>query len=164
MSGRLVAVLGYSGRRNAELHRICAERVAHAQAIATGSRAVLFSGMPEAELMRASWTGPDVELLADLKARSTAENAANIARTARELRVDEVIAVTSRWHRLRTLLLLNAALRGTGIALSVETAAGSPPLPLLARELVCVALLPVQLGRVAYAVRPRAESQSRTAG
>lgn len=164
MSGRVVAVLGYSRRRDVELHRICAERLAHAQTIATGSRAVLLSGMPEAELMRASWTGPSVELLADLKARSTVENAANIARTARALGADEVVAVTSRWHRARTWLLLKAALRRTGIQLSVETAEGSPPLFLLVRELACLAVFPVELGRVVYAVRPRAESQSRIAG
>jgi hypothetical protein len=70
-----------------------------------------------------------------------------VAAAARELGADELVVVTSHWHRRRARLLFGAALRGTGIRLTVETATGSRPRLLLARELACFALLPVQLRR-----------------
>jgi len=147
MSRRVVAVLGYSRRRDRQLHRICAERLAHAQGLAEGARAVVLSGTPEAELMRAAWTGPEVELICDPDARSTAQNAWNVAATARALDAKELVVVTSRWHQARVRLLLGTALRGTGIRLSVESPPGAPSPLLFARELACFALLPFQLTR-----------------
>lgn len=145
---RVVGVLGYSRRRSDELHPICADRLAHAQRLAEGARAVVFSGCSEAELMRSAWTGPDVSLVCDSEARSTAQNASNVASAARELGAQELVVVTSHWHRTRARILLGAALRGSGIRLSVETARGSRPRLLLLRELACLALLPVQIARV----------------
>ena len=147
MSRRVVAVLGYSRRRDRELHRICAERLAHAQGLAEGARAVVLSGTPEAELMRAAWTGPEVELICDPDSRSTAQNAANVAGAARALGAEELVVVTSRWHRTRVRLLLVWVLRGSGIRLSVESPSGGLTPLLLARELACFALLPFQLTR-----------------
>ena len=147
MAERVVAVLGYSRRRTDSLHAICADRLRHAQGIADGASAVVFSGYSEAELMRSAWTGPEVELICDLEARSTAANAANIASVARELGADELVVVTSPWHRARARILLRAALRGTGIRLSVESAKGPRHRLLLAREAACFALLPAQLLR-----------------
>jgi uncharacterized SAM-binding protein YcdF (DUF218 family) len=143
--GRVVAVLGYSHRRKGRLHAICADRLAHAQRIAQGAQAVVFSGWSEAELMRSAWTGPDVLLICDREARSTAQNAANVAAAARELGVQELVVVTSPWHRTRARRLVDTALRGSGIRFTVETAEGPRPSWVLARELVCLALLPVQL-------------------
>ena len=145
---RVVGVLGYSRRRTGELHPICAARLAHAQRLAEGARAVVFSGFSEAELMRAAWTGPDVTLVCDPEARTTAQNASNVASAARELGAQELVVVTSHWHRTRARILTSAALRGSGIRLSVETAPGSRPRLLLLRELACLALLPVQIARV----------------
>ena len=147
MSGRVVAVFGYSRRRDKELHRICSARLAHAQGLAAGARAVILSGMPEAELMRAAWTGSDIELICDPDARSTAQNAANVASVAKALDADELVVVTSGWHRVRALLFLKLALRGSGVRLSVETAGGPAAPLLLAREAVCLALVPFQLLR-----------------
>jgi len=147
MATRVVAVLGYSHRRTGRLHAICADRLAHAQGIADGADAVIFSGFSEAEAMRTAWTGPDVALVCDLDARSTAANAANVAAAARELGAEELVVVTSHWHRARARFLFRQALRGSGIRLSVESPAGSRPRLLLARELVCFALLPAQLVR-----------------
>jgi uncharacterized SAM-binding protein YcdF (DUF218 family) len=147
MSGRVVAVLGYSRRRDKELHRICAERLAHAEEIAVGARAVVLSGMPESELMRSAWSGPEIELICDPDARSTADNVRNVAAAARSLDAEELVVVTSRWHSARVHALLRAALRGSGIRASVESANGPRPLHLLGRELVCLALLPFQLTR-----------------
>ena len=144
---RVVAVLGYSRRRNGELDAICADRVAYAERIAGGAHAVVLSGAGEAELMRSAWTGPDVLLVSEPEARSTADNAANIAAAAHELGADELVVVTSPWHRARVRILVGAALRGSGIRFSIETAQGSRPRLLLARELACLALLPLQFRR-----------------
>ena len=146
--GRVVVVVGYSRRRDSELHPVCAERLAHAQSLAGDARAVILSGCREAELMRAAWRGPDTFVICDAKARTTAGNAANVAARARELGASELVVVTSRWHRTRVSLLMRAALRGSGIELSVEATDGAGPPLLRARELVCLALLPVQLVRV----------------
>jgi hypothetical protein len=106
---------------------------------------VILSG--EAALMSAAWSGPDVALVCDAEARSTADNARNIARAALALGAEELVVVTSRWHGLRTSLLLKAALRGTGIRFTLALPDGPRPSLLLARELACLALLPVQLRR-----------------
>lgn len=146
--GRVVAVLGYSHRRRHDLHPLCADRLAHAQRLAAGARAVILSGCAEAELMRAAWSGPDVPLICDAEARTTVGNAANVAAHARALGADELVVVTSRWHGRRVRLLMNRALRGSATALSVETTDGPQPARLVARELACLALVPVQLARI----------------
>jgi hypothetical protein len=145
--GRVVGVLGYSRRRTGELHPICAARLAQAQRLAEGARAVVLSGYSEAEAMRSAWTGPEVLLVCDPTARSTAENAANIAAAARELDARELVIVTSPWHRARARILVGAALRGSEIRVSIEAAESSRPLLLFARELGCFAFLPLQLRR-----------------
>ncbi len=152
--GRVVAVLGYSRRRGTELHPICAGRLARAEQLADGATAVVLSGWarrskarPEAELMRAAWAGPGVAIVCDPDARTTAENAANVAATARALGATELVVVTSRWHRRRARILLRAALGNSRVRLSVEGSAGSAPPSLLAREAACFALLPLQLRR-----------------
>jgi uncharacterized SAM-binding protein YcdF (DUF218 family) len=147
VSRRVVAVLGYSRGGVDRLHPICAERLEHAQRLAEGADAVIFSGLPEAALMRASWAGPELELVVDGDARSTAENARNIAADARALGADELVVVTSPWHRRRVALLMRAALAGSGIGLSVEAPEGGRPALLVAREVACLAALPVQLAR-----------------
>jgi len=146
VSERVVAVLGYSRRGDTKLHPVCADRVAHAQRLAVARGTVILSG--EAELMRAAWSGPEVVLICDPDARSTVENAANVAAAARTLGARELVVVTSRWHRARTTILLRAALRRSGIRLSVETADAARPLRLRLRELACLALLPFQLARL----------------
>jgi len=146
LSERVVAVLGYSRRGDTKLHPVCADRVAHAQRLAVARGTVILSG--EAELMRAAWSGPEVVLICDPDARSTVENAANVAAAARTLGARELVVVTSRWHRARTTILLRAALRRSGIRLSVETADAARPLRLRLRELACLALLPFQLARL----------------
>jgi uncharacterized SAM-binding protein YcdF (DUF218 family) len=143
--GRVVAVVGYSRRRHSELHPLCADRLRHAEQLAADARAVILSGCPEAELMRSAWAGPDVPLICDTAARTTAGNAVNVATQARELGADDLVVVTSSWHARRVRLLMRAALRGSGIAISVETTNGPRPKLVVVRELVCLALLPVQL-------------------
>ena len=160
--GRVVAVLGYSSGRGAHLHPICAERLAHAERLATGAQAIILSGWarrsrpsPEAELMRAAWAGPTVRLICDPQARSTSDNAVNIAAATKALGAEELVVVTSPWHCTRVRVLLRAAMRGSGIRLSVAGAGRSRPPLVLARELVCLVLLPFQLARLKGSARTR---------
>lgn len=146
MTPDLIAVLGYSRRRDRDLHPVCAHRLAHAQSLASPAATVILSG--EAELMRGAWAGPDVVLVCDSDARSTADNARNVAAAARELGAKELVVVTSRWHRLRAGILFKAALRGSGIRLRIATTPGPRPFPLIVREWACLALLPFQLARL----------------
>jgi DUF218 domain len=152
---RLVAVLGYSARRSDGLDAVCAERLRHAEELAGETDAVLLSGWArrgnaagEVELMRAAWNGGEVPLLVDANARNTRENAVGVAAVACRLGATEVVVVTSGWHALRARTLVRAALRGRGVRVRSSSPPGRPPARLLARELVCLAGLPVQLVRV----------------
>lgn len=143
----LVAVLGYSTRRGDELHQIALDRLRAAELVAAeGADAVLLSGwsrrphrLPEAELMRAAWAGPDVSLIVDADARTTSGNARAVARAAAETAATEVVVVTSSWHARRALRLVRRAVPPT-VAVSVATPPPTRPLRLLGRELVLRAL------------------------
>ena len=98
--------------------------------------------------MRDAWSRDEVPVILDTTSRTTAANAAAIAKIARELDVAEVVAVTSRWHAPRARALLRAALTGSGIAVAVSSPRG-PHEPLLAlREIACATLLPIQARRL----------------
>jgi uncharacterized SAM-binding protein YcdF (DUF218 family) len=142
----VIAVLGYSRRARDVLHPVCADRVAHAERLAAPAATVILSG--EADVMRAAWAGPEVVFVCDPDARTTFENARNIAAAARRLGARELVLVTSHWHRFRAALLLREALRRSGITLSVAPVSGHRPLVHLAREVACLALLPYQLLRL----------------
>jgi hypothetical protein len=151
---RVVAVLGYSGRDTSKLHPICAGRLAHAQELAGDGDTVILSGWArhpsgtsEAELMRQAWTVPGAVLVSDRTAGTTAGNAANVAAAAEALGASELVVVTSRWHRRRAGILLRSALRGRSVRLRVEGAPGPSPPAVLAREFVCLALVPFQVVR-----------------
>jgi len=153
MSRRLVAVLGYSGRRHHGLHDVCAQRLRHAEQLAAAGDTVLLSGWArhtdrtgEAELMRNAWRGAEAELLADATARNTTENARAVAEAARELGADEVVVVTSAWHAPRARTLIRAAL--PGVAVEASSPPGRHPLRLIVRELACLAALPYHLFRI----------------
>jgi uncharacterized SAM-binding protein YcdF (DUF218 family) len=143
---RLVVVLGYSAPWGKGLHPVCAARLEQAAAIACEDDVVLLTGRPEAELMRAAWEGHAARLVSDSGAGVTAESAGFVARLARELQVEEVVAVTSWWHCRRTRVLFRRALSGSGIAVSTV---GAPAWSarLLLREAAAFALLPLQLRR-----------------
>ena len=148
---RLVAVLGYSRRRGRGLHPVCEARLRTAEREAQGATAVLLSGWArrpshtsEAALMRAAWQGPTIPLIADGDASTTAGNARSVAAAARRVGATEVTLVTSSWHRLRASLLVRAAL-DPGVRLTLVSAPRTRPLHLLARELACLAALPLQV-------------------
>lgn len=160
---RLVAVLGYSGRRSDGLHAVCAERLSYAEGLAGDADAVLLSGWArrqdaagEVELMRKAWNGGEVPLLSDATARNTRENALGVAATARRLAASEVVVVTSRWHAFRARTLVRAALREPSVSVWSSSPPGRAPVALLARELVCLVALPVEL------IRLRAHAQKTT--
>jgi uncharacterized SAM-binding protein YcdF (DUF218 family) len=146
---RLVAVLGYSGRPRDRLHAVCEARLRHAEAIE--GDAFLLSG--EAELMRRAWKGGDV--LIDAAARNTRDNATGVAAVARRLRADEVVVVTSRWHAFRARTLVRVALRDASVSVESSSPPGRRPVGLLARELACLALLPLHARGLARRSEPR---------
>ncbi len=129
MSGRLVAVLGYSDRTVADLHPVCAARLARAAVEARPDDVVLFSGWArgplertaEADLMAHAWDAPVRTQLVDRGARTTFGNAIAVARATRELGVNEVVLVTSRWHARRAAALVRAALAGSRTTVRVVT-------------------------------------------
>ena len=96
--------------------------------------------------MRAAWHGADVPLHVDTSARTTAGNASGVAALARRLGATEVVIVTSSWHAPRARALVQAALAG-----SARGCAGPRGGPrrrrTAARELACVAALPVTMVR-----------------
>jgi uncharacterized SAM-binding protein YcdF (DUF218 family) len=144
---RLVAVLGYSAWRGSGLHPVCAARVAVAAELATEEDTVVLTGRPEAELMRAAWPGAPARVLCDDAAHVTADSAAHVARLARELRADEVVAVTSWWHCYRTGVLFRRALDGSGIAVRTVSAPSWSG-RLLLREAAAFTVLPLYLRRL----------------
>ncbi len=140
---KLVAVLGYSHGRASGLHPICTARLERAVEVCADADAVVLSGRREAELMRRAWGGGDARLICEVHARTTAENAAHVARLARALGAREVVVVTSWWHRPRAWLLFRTALRTVRVRIVPVRGAWSGRL--LLRELACLPLVPVQL-------------------
>ena len=147
---RLVVVLGYSDGRSHELHPICAARLEHAARLTGEGDVVLLSGwsrhagaLPEAELMRRAWRGPEESLLSDPDARHTAQNAANAAAHARELGAAEVIVVTSSWHRVRAGVLFRRLVPGVEVTVVGAPTPGSPRNYL--REAAVFPLVPFQV-------------------
>src|SRR4051794_17313455 len=145
---RLVAVLGYSGRRGDRIHAVCLARVRHAEGIE--GDAVLLSG--EAELMRGDWRGGDV--LLDPDARNTRENARAVAAAARRLGADEGGVVTPARHAHPARPPAGAALRDPRGTVTSSSPAGRRPVRLLARELACIVVLPLHARELARRREP----------
>jgi uncharacterized SAM-binding protein YcdF (DUF218 family) len=151
---RVVAVLGYSRRGDSVIHDICLQRLRRAEDISQPSDAVVLSGRgraragSEAALMAAAWRGDNSAVVPETESRSTVGNARAIARYAGEVGAEEVVVITSSWHRPRAALLFRAALRGTGTRLRVLAPERTWPLGPIVRELACFLVLPFQLARV----------------
>jgi uncharacterized SAM-binding protein YcdF (DUF218 family) len=129
---RLVAILGYSDGSTADLHPVCAARLARAVEEAEPDDVILFSGWArrssthaEADLMAASWSGSGRTRLVDRSARTTLGNALAVARAAQRVGADEVVLVTSRWHARRAAALVRSALASSA---RVRVAATTEPL------------------------------------
>jgi uncharacterized SAM-binding protein YcdF (DUF218 family) len=149
---RLVVVLGYSRGRGAELHPVCAARLARAAEEATPSDTILLSGWArgrrhasEAELMACAWNGSAREVLLDRSARSTYGNACAVAQTVRRAAVTEVVLVTSAWHGARAARLVRAALGDSVGRVSLVATEERGSLGNRLRELVCRPVVPIQI-------------------
>jgi hypothetical protein len=149
MSGRLVAVFGYSDRSTDALHPVCEARLARAAREVRPDDVVLLSGWArwrkpasEAELMADAWDGRASRVLLDRRARTTLANACGLAAAVRSLNVSEVVLVTSGWHRRRAWMLTRAALRGSGASVILATTQERGTLRARGREALCWALVP----------------------
>ena len=67
----------------------------------TGAELVVFTGKDEAEHMRSLWRGPDVDLVVEATATTTAENAARTLPALIERGTREVVVVCAPAHALR---------------------------------------------------------------
>jgi len=148
---RLVVVLGYSDGGTADLHPICAARLARAAELTTADDVVVLSGwartagsQPEAQLMRAAWRGAAREVVVDPDARTTVENLANALNDVLRVGADEVVVVTSSWHARRATTALRWLLRRRSVAVRAESPPGRST-PAALRELALWPLLPFQL-------------------
>lgn len=149
---RVVAVLGFSGGGDGDLHPVCAARVSHAAEVSRADDVVLLSGwaphagvLSEAELMRRAWAGAAARLLLDDGATHTAQNATHVAELARREGAREVVVVTSGWHAPRARAMVRWALRGTGIPALVAAAEGPRPPGALVREALVWPMAPMQM-------------------
>jgi uncharacterized SAM-binding protein YcdF (DUF218 family) len=148
---RLVAVLGYSEvGGSAELHPVCAARVARAERETGPDDVVLFSGWArrgsaasEADLMATAWSGRARRQLVDRGARTTLDNAVGVGRAARRFGAADVVLVTSRWHARRASVLTRAALVGSGATLRVATTTAGPKPRHRFRELAAWTAVPL---------------------
>lgn len=126
-----LVVLGSSRRNRAGSYRIsrtCARVVAHAALLAERShpQIVVFSGWapdgrePEAEQMRALWRGPEVELVLEPTASTTAENAARTLPLLLERGIDHATVVSAPLHLYRVRWFFRPLFSKHGIRTSFE--------------------------------------------
>ncbi len=155
MTTRLVVVLGYSDGGTAGLHPICAARLARAAELTTADDVVVLSGwarraggQPEAQLMRAAWSGAAREVVVDPVARTTVENLANALNDVRRVEAREVVVVTSSWHARRATAAMRWLLRHRDVRVRAESPPGRSK-PAALRELTLWPLLPFQLWQAA---------------
>ena len=124
-------VLGSSRRNRAGTYRIgraCRRVVAHAAQLAErlDPRLVVFSGWApdggtsEAEQMRALWRRPDLELVLEPTASTTAENAARTLPVMLEHRIEQVTVVCTPLHLYRARWFFRRLYSARGIRTSFE--------------------------------------------
>jgi uncharacterized SAM-binding protein YcdF (DUF218 family) len=135
-----VVVLGHGRDR---MSGRCLRLVREAETIA--SDVVVFTGRAEAEQMRDAWRGPDVELVVEPTARSTAENATRTLPLLLDRGVTRAVVVCAPPHLLRTALFFRTLYRGRGIDVRLHAARLLPTPRAVAWELAALPLVPVQL-------------------
>ena len=101
-------------------------RKAEQVAAATAAGVVVFSGAGEAGLMRALWDGPDVELVVEETATSTAENAACTLPLLLQRGVRDAIVVCAPAHFLRARWIFRRIYGSHDIAVRFRTARVAP--------------------------------------
>jgi uncharacterized SAM-binding protein YcdF (DUF218 family) len=129
-----IVVPGSSLRRT----RAALVRDAARTALRTGARTVVFSGAGEAEHMRSLWRGPEVELVTEDEATSTAGNAALTVPLLLERGVRSAIVVCAPAHVLRARWIFRRIYGGHGIAVQVRAARVAPTPGAIAWELAAI--------------------------
>ena len=138
------------------VHRIsgrCMRIVLEAEELvsSTGADIVVFSGWSptggrsEAEQMRDAWHGPDVELVVEPTAASTAQNAARTLPLLLERGVGSAVVVCAPPHLARTRLFFRRLYRGSGVEPSFRVARLAPTARAVLWELLAFPFVPVQL-------------------
>jgi uncharacterized SAM-binding protein YcdF (DUF218 family) len=138
------------------MHRIssrCLRLVGEAEQLVSRADAdlVVFSGWSptggpsEAEQMRDAWCGPDVELVVEPTATSTAENAARTLPLLLDRGVTCAVVVCAPPHLPRTELLFRRLYRGSGVEVGFRAARLAPTVRAVAWELLALPFLPFQL-------------------
>jgi uncharacterized SAM-binding protein YcdF (DUF218 family) len=151
-----IVVPGHGWRDLDGVHRIsrrCLRLVREAERLArsTGADVVVFSGwsstggVSEAEQMRDAWGGPDVDLVVEPTARSTAENAARTLPLLLERAVGEVLVVCAPSHLVRARLLFSTIYRGSGLDVAFRVARQAPTVRSIGWELAAFPFLPAQV-------------------
>ena len=110
-------------------------REAERAARETAARIVVLSGAGEAEHMRELWRGPDVELVVEAAATSTAENAALTVPLLRAHGVSEAIVVSAPAHVLRARWIFRRIYGAHGISVRFRVARIAPTPGAIAWEL-----------------------------
>jgi uncharacterized SAM-binding protein YcdF (DUF218 family) len=131
----------------------CRALVAEAERLARAERpdVVVFSGWSptggpsEAEQMRDAWAGPEVELVVEPTATSTAENASRTLPLLLERGVDRALVVTAPLHRRRAHWFFRRLYRPRGIETILVTARVRPTVQALLWELGALSIRRAQL-------------------
>ncbi len=95
--------------------------------------------------MRDAWGGPDVDLVVEPTARSTAENAARTLPLLLERAVGEALVVCAPSHLVRARLLFSTIYRGSGLDVAFRVARQAPTLRSIGWEIAAFPLFPAQV-------------------
>ena len=158
MAGKRTAVVvpGHGWLDLDGVHRIsgrCMRLVLEAEELVSsvGAEVVVFSGWSpsggrsEAEQMRDAWHGPDVELVVEPTAASTAQNAARTLPLLLERGIDAAVVVCAPPHLARTRVFFRRLYRGSGVEVSFRAARLAPTARAVVWELLAFPFLPLQL-------------------
>jgi uncharacterized SAM-binding protein YcdF (DUF218 family) len=129
-----LVVPGHS--RGDRISNACRQLVAEAEKLAErlGPELVIFSGrssaggVPEAEQMRRLWRGPELELVIEQTAATTAQNAARTLPLLLERGIERAVVVCAPLHRRRVRWFFGRLYESRGIETSFH-AARIPPTP-----------------------------------
>ena len=139
MTPPAVVVLGSSVERTCRL----LVREAGRTAARLGAEVVVLSGWSgEGELMRAAWRGsPDIELVLENTASTTAENAARSLPLLIERDVSEAVVICAPLHLPRARLIFKRVYERHGIAVRFRAARVAPTPGALVWELAALTVL-----------------------
>ena len=115
-------------------------REAERAALAVDAHVVVFSGASEAVPMRDLWRGPDVELVVEEAATTTAENAARTLPLLLERDVREAIVVCAPAHFLRARWIFRRIYGAGNVAVRFQLARIAPTPGAIAWELGAIAV------------------------